>query len=544
MTKIKQIKGNYKEALDAVELPAAFAKEASYDAAVTSLFEDLKRAIFVESHGKTFDDFISTWMDSNVSKTYSQGNMDAGFFDLIKLHFLLSPSFIKEGTDRTEEKRQQYLNGPNNQALKFAYYDDDAIPCGVSIAFSGLDSGIWTATIIRNTPASPEERQVMIIGSEDLLDGSNVETNSKVIIEFLNFLKSGDGQEIPMSMEELHELTPEKFKEHSIKKLLTGILLEDGRVDLARLTILSDKIKPGISNEHKEKIATKEEHVRIIKKQFDKHANIDAKMDDFKAKDAESKRSKEAAIKSWYETELQKLNEFKNSELDAARKQPFIKRNAGNLTLEFIAVVAAVGLVLTALLAPVGLPLLVSLFVGAVGASFLALGGAKKIADSEKKLTEYEQQINELPGKQKALSAKRREIYTEVHAEFKPREEEFIKSLEGPFEVACRECLARDDLTTEEVIAWSKDIFPVANEIEAEGSELNLIEDDLPVIDPRKMDMALEDGQSLVSHGLSIQIKPLPLPVVNKEMLPETAPSSQEVQDQIPVSHGQKANKQ
>ncbi|MDP1603120.1 MAG: hypothetical protein Q8M03_07630 [Legionella sp.] len=304
----------------------------------------------------------------------------------------------------------------------------------------------------------------------------------------------------------------------------------------------------------KAKLALKRKHFAILEEQYIKHANIEERLAEFTQKNTDEKNAGMDNIRSWYEAESNKLFAFQNPDLDKASKQSFLRRHAVSIVFDAIGVVAlvSIGLILTGVLAPLGITLAtgtatIFAIVGAVVASVIAIASAITIAVSEKKLANYEQEIQGAEAKQKSLAVDREIKEEELVEECQLKLSDFEKDLGRPLEEASRNYLDVER-TDEEVIAWVKENFPVDVIAENEGDEeivedsdvdSDLADEDLSIINPQEMDLALEKGQSLVSEGLAIKIKSLPAPLVpsapvgNEGKHFEPVSSSDSIQEEV-----------
>ncbi|WP_019216590.1 hypothetical protein [Legionella tunisiensis] len=173
------------------------------------ILKDLGRQTFVPSNGRTYDDYLATWLSPNVSRAYSQGLISSQFYYMI-LGQLVTRAM---GMDSQEEFDQLANKDPLkrflidivkdldtrvdymvsvNKGINFGFYDDDGVPCGVCIHYS-IDSQFWTASIIRNTTAEPEDREVMIISPEDIVkaqSGDQLVSSANAVNSFFKFLNS------------------------------------------------------------------------------------------------------------------------------------------------------------------------------------------------------------------------------------------------------------------------------------------------------------------------------------------------------------------
>lgn len=208
---------------------------------------DLNRNRFLPTNNKTVDDFITTWANP-ADHSYFQGNMSgANFTTLIMNAFIQqSPKFLNEKRGRTEENRlEEYFLKRGH--VFFGYYDDQGVPCGVSINYSQLDPSLWTASIIRNTTGKAEDREVLILTPDELHEiADGFTTGAATSATFFSFLRSAEAQEF-----------------------LQGTLLNNGEVNIERLNELRQSLDAQytISTQNGTYVARKEEIDAFVQKQ-------------------------------------------------------------------------------------------------------------------------------------------------------------------------------------------------------------------------------------------------------------------------------------
>ncbi|ASQ45790.1 hypothetical protein [Legionella clemsonensis] len=379
MPKVKVITGNYREVCNKLFSKVAadgFCAGSSFQEAGDEILKDIPRGYFVSSNGRTHKDLMSTWINPKVSKAYSQGNINASFFLLPFQNFLTSVEnepYLEEIKKSKQLNMESYffMDRKNLKEINFAFYDDEGIPCGVFFIYSTLAPQLWSAAIIRNTPAAPEEREVLFMSAEKIIKhpGDKVVNGGEANKLFLSFLRS-----------------------KKIKNIFAGIINNNGAVNNANPELLKD-----ITHLHlcQADIDEKTRQLRILK---DK--KLSAKQFKVCRLLLQEKQKKNIEITnnwvhSWKE-------EHSYPELDQAASQSFWQRNIGKITVGAVAVLATIGLILTltGVLAPLGIALGgVAAILGIVGASIAgvtAVTSAIKTVLDEKKLADYQAEIKSI----------------------------------------------------------------------------------------------------------------------------------------------------
>ncbi|KTD22792.1 Uncharacterised protein [Legionella lansingensis] len=211
------------------------------------ILKDLSRNTFVPSNGRTYDDYLATWLSPSASRSFSQGNMTGSFYlTILQTFIMISDKFpkeeVKEGVvPRTEETRvstneKSYYHGDNRDNLSFSFYDDDGVLCGVSIHYSKLDPELWTAAVIRNPTGEPKDREVLILSPEDIIkskQGDQLDSSQTAVALFYDFLNS-----------------------KQIQRELDGIFIRDGLVDIEKLKELIPHYKPEREDNETSKVSS------------------------------------------------------------------------------------------------------------------------------------------------------------------------------------------------------------------------------------------------------------------------------------------------
>ncbi|HGK6671916.1 TPA: hypothetical protein ACJ5DK_003247, partial [Legionella pneumophila] len=336
-------------------------KTSSYIENVDNIFKDLPRNPFLPSGGKTGEDYVRDWSNT-FSYDYAQGNLTAGLYHSLFVAFMAGPDFFKEGTGRDQEDFTAYMM--SIKKVDFAYYNDNGIPCGISISYSSKDPSLWFATIIRNTTGKPEDREVLFLSAEEFIRSDN-EDKQKELVESDSFAQ------------EFLEFSQSK----TVAALFEGTLLANGQVNVPKLEELNNSLEEmDLMNIGRNKVfQARKEHFEQQKKLHE-----------------------------------QALLAIKNPALELAAQQSFARRNAGSLFLGFLVLVTLVNLALmaTGVLAPFGLLLEgVKNYLAFAGAAVVGVASTAKIANNEHQLSTY--QIN--------TSKRTKEIEEDFNANFEQR---------------------------------------------------------------------------------------------------------------------------
>jgi hypothetical protein len=411
MPLLRMLKGNYREVLEndpfyALVSPEVFTKDS--EEITNEILKDLNRQHFLASNGRQFEDFITSWMSPHTSKSYTQGNMTAGFYQVILQFYPLanSEAFCKKYgiADPFEYMRQK------KRSYDFAFYDDEGIPCGISISYCDAHntedqhSNLWTVAVIRNTIAQPEDRQVLIISPEEIV-------------------KSGAGNS--SSTNEAENSFKDALNSQKVAKMFENLFLKNGAINLqtirnlkSPISIAEDPIQNKKTNEPRLPVAENlvapvigtSELLCELNKQYLEVKDWIFNEQDLEIIKAELKEKQRANIiqaHQWYENELlslyrKRVSDFHQPELDRQLEQSWAKRNAipaffgtagltGSLGLAFTAtnILASLRTTLT------GIAFLAS-GIGTTTASLSILASALVIRQKEQKLTEYSQALSDL----------------------------------------------------------------------------------------------------------------------------------------------------
>ncbi|KTC97180.1 hypothetical protein [Legionella feeleii] len=315
-------------------------KTSSYIENVDNIFKDLPRNPFLPSGGKTGEDYVRDWSNT-FSYDYAQGNLTAGLYHFLLDGFMTSPDFFKEDTGRDPKDFAAYIR--SIKKVDFAYYNDNGIPCGISISYSSKDPSLWLATIIRNTTGKPEDRETLFLSAEEFIRNDN-EDKQKELVESDSFA------------EEFLEFSQSK----TVAALFEGTLLANGQVNALKLEELAQSLKEmDLNNISHNKV------FQARKKHFDQQKQL----------------------------HVQALADIKNPALESAAQQSYARRNAGPLFSGFLVFGTLVNLVLiaTGFLAPFGLFLEgIKNYLAFGVAAVIGVVSAAKLAINEQQLSTYQ----------------------------------------------------------------------------------------------------------------------------------------------------------
>lgn len=185
-----------------------------------AIADDIDRSAFIDSDNKTITDYKNRWSATPNSSPFSQGIIDGSFYQPILDNYLLN---------RINEYPTDYVRD-NHPTLGFAYFDDQGIPCAVSIHYLASNPAYWTVSIIRNTTAEPQDREVFVMCTpylvRDLVSGNDIgeqKNPNQAKKEFSTFLNS-----------------------KKINTLLKNVIQGDGEADTKKLGILQTMIVPNM----------------------------------------------------------------------------------------------------------------------------------------------------------------------------------------------------------------------------------------------------------------------------------------------------------
>ena len=321
--------------------------EVDYSSNQKQIQKDLHRSHFVPTNGQKVDRFITDWVN-NPRNDFMQGNMTASLFEMaLQVHILEGKNFTKEG--RSEEDRMDYFLA--RKSINLAYYNDQGEPCGVSFSYSKEDPSLWTVSVIRNTTAAPEERDICVLGASEVFGKGKDVSATDCMQEFSAMLGSKE-----------------------MAKIFADTITPDGHANFEALDALDKKSK--------DEYIVKESHPLLarIKKRFselaEQHADITT--EHLQQKNAEAIAEKTEAYVAYKNETLpqrtpleERLKKLQQSPLDQGCSQSFLQRNWLECTMGAIGTLALTGLVLS-VIPPVGIAITAMAAVAAVAVAAVA----------------------------------------------------------------------------------------------------------------------------------------------------------------------------
>ncbi|USQ13511.1 DUF456 domain-containing protein [Legionella lytica] len=415
MTKVRRLTGNYIDMLKVAYpiLSAMYPTEEEFVKEYTSpsselsvqLLKDLSRDQFFSTNDRTIEDYVAHWMSPSTSIAYNQGNGTGAFWMLmLQFYILQDPRFTEhkaaKGLPERDDRNAYYLKD-NRKNVSLCYFDDEGISCGISIDYSALDPNLWSISIIRNTTAEPEDREVLLLSSAELLDQQEnglIDANraQKDIITFMN------------------------SKALSQQLMSRALFTRDGKLNLTNANKLDAQFNAGsypYSTDIVKKLVAQEQEIKAWQLTEEKLRIVKTALSEKRQENIEK-------LDSWKASWLYK------PELDTAGKQSFLRRNSGSVFATVAAVITLVGfaLVLSGVLAPFGIALIGAEFIlGAVGAGLAftaALGSIVKMGVNEQRLATYQSELTNMnPTRDKIYNERLNSITTPLAMEQLPEEE-------------------------------------------------------------------------------------------------------------------------
>lgn len=427
--------GNFREIASLTGLLALMPNmvdEELYSKTMTDIFKDLARSYFVETNDKTFDDFLNAWTQSDLFKSYTQGNITAEVFSLLFQSFIFSSQhFINSEKNRTgtQDCRNLYIH--TSKTLTFSYFDDENILCGFCLTYSTEDPSLWFAAKIRHTTLSPEQRQVTIVCHNDILDCS---------------------QDALIAKEDAHTKVSDMLGCKSLQKQFENIILADGCIN-----------NESFDHVLKEIIENKKKHNEINRTKVKQKENqYKAMYDSFVSNNSEYTEIKENPLKAQAQDTHTKYCEKKEainrkvmlsedifkeqSELTQAKapqvlEPSFLKRNKISFILGVSVLVLGLSLVIGGSL--LLMPYAASLILFGVSMILLALVVSPlKILIDEKPVVAYSKLIKQHDEEKSKLHAELNQLNNEYEKTKTLEQTNKLKELEAPFEKSCRKSLS------------------------------------------------------------------------------------------------------
>jgi len=187
---------------------------------------DINRTNYLGPHAKKLQNKLINPNENKKSDfyhSYTQGNWDASVFTEISAT-TTNLRFKNPATFKLEK-------------LKFAYLDDDQIPCGFSISYQ-KNSPHFTIAHIKNTNGEPKDRVVTFITHPVFVSEANLKVN----------LNSKD-KETELSVieeDQIHDILKEKINSKRVSSLLSHYIFPDNKLKLDTIPKLNDRFKNGV----------------------------------------------------------------------------------------------------------------------------------------------------------------------------------------------------------------------------------------------------------------------------------------------------------
>lgn len=380
---------------------------------------DLARTHLVDFSGKKFSDFEQECdTEDNYSQQFKQDNLEgAGVVDLYQRFINNRRNALKRADDR-DEFSINWVQG--NKKLRFAYRDEQSDLCGFGLVFNEKHPESWALQITKKTTAPLEKRTATLFTSgalsksitstdkmTNLSDEIKLALGSAKVAQLITGLIDNNGRISSDKFEKLHtRINPFKTIDDRDTKIQALQEIADGskvdpaskQLDPATKQLITQSIELSKSNINYFKDITLEEIQTLAvnpgaRPLINKLNNLNQETINYKREiDAEKARFDS------------KINSIRQSEptLDKKSKQSFFQRNRGKLALLGLGLLAMVSaaLVLTGVLAPLGLALAAGLATNlAIGAAAAAGGVAASsgimIARQERELGTYRQTLTE-----------------------------------------------------------------------------------------------------------------------------------------------------
>ena len=398
MTILKKFSGNYIEVIDQLGLPPGFYDSQTPKKYLAQINNDLDRTTYLSlsNSGKEMQQLISNDAQSLVGEgggptlSYTQGDWDGRvtFFSVL------------QKSVEAQQRGEELKDNPNffTDNLAFAYRDDKGKPCGLALCYfrEDADDNIpleeqkysFFLSFIRNTTSAPENREVVIITHPSLMskdeksEGEDIADkdipaeltrliNSKNVTAILEGLFNGDSLSIKHFMELQNRIGAHNIDNRDYKKPL----LEEA------IKIVREKHANNAAQQ--QYLDTVEQHALTDINFFRENTSGEIR------RPFQASRSSSELSQALQEVKNNKLHELHNRyELDKAgyakpvpplkEGQNFFQRNRTPIIIGVVSLLAALSLVLmlTGILAPVGVALAATTILGAAGAVGVILAGS------------------------------------------------------------------------------------------------------------------------------------------------------------------------
>lgn len=397
-----KLEGSYQEVLSILGLPfnpgIASAKETK-----EQINRDLPRSPLV-SFTKSFKDLKESWQAEDVSLDFIQGNITGDVFGSVLSSLFIGAechnSQLAEwlATNKTleinAEAHEKILMEASNTAIKFAYFNDKNVPCGLSINYIKDHPDLWIATVMTNTVAEPEERRVMMYGISDIFNAAH-QIYASTPFEFTGV--SDPKNEFLAVLD-----SP------GIACLLADILNNDNTIHAGNLENLKRRITTGANIDNWDGVIdTLDSCIEEVglTQSLSEERDVDNVKDILYSEAYFMQQSgSEETVKNFCTSRIPELVDQISRKEEAIRKIPtpinaeptFVQRNYGALSIALAGTLLAIAAIclLTGILTPLGITLsalATGLIIagGSLGAA-LATVSCLKIMNSEKEHLDYE----------------------------------------------------------------------------------------------------------------------------------------------------------
>ena len=231
----KKISANYVQMVKAMGLESTFYTPQSPAVYQKNLESDTSNIRYISTNTPiaSMKEQLLDTNNEHQAQSYTAGDAIAETFN---------PAFERvdtftQGQDKAENKDQTY-----NDQISFAYTDRTGIPCALSIKRMGIepntddphDAQRFAVTIIRNTLASPEDREVIMLCEDELL-GETLFDQDKTLIEVSDVMEN-----------EVFNHDDNVLGSPEIAQLLSGLVDQDGFISKRQFDELKRKVENNI----------------------------------------------------------------------------------------------------------------------------------------------------------------------------------------------------------------------------------------------------------------------------------------------------------
>lgn len=217
---IRKITGNYVKIVDLFgkhkdifgSEPANLYKESTDEEVKAALKVDIKRINTLDD--TLIEDLSSSILQEENLSPYTQGDLTAEVFaELTYQSYRITKKDGKELESACKAK----------QAINFAYFSDDNTMCGFSCVYDTTEPDQWIISIIKNTRAVHENREVTNFVHGEILEDITQNTEKVQVSEFQKQLNKTIGSQ-------------------KVTKFLQGIIDESARVNSRAFSQISSEL--------------------------------------------------------------------------------------------------------------------------------------------------------------------------------------------------------------------------------------------------------------------------------------------------------------